>query len=367
MKYAMMKYWAIFLAVLLLCPLCVAAEETDDHPSVCITVQGYGDVYAELYPEYAPITVENFLKLVDQHFYDGLTFHRIIYGFMIQGGDPLGNGTGGSPDKIKGEFSANGVENPLNHERGILSMARSQNMDSASSQFFIMHDEAPHLDGSYAAFGQVKAGMWIVDRICQETPVQDNNGTVAKEDQPVIESIRRANGQEIREAYEQEKKNGAGGSVFNDPVTPLSFRVPDGWNLIENGPNYLGFLHGNADSDDQVWLTVTRSNQWDRLSAAYRAQLEANGYHQRDLGTEMFNRSGLIASTGQDEALFADETHSGVLFYTAEGQVNGQAITYYIGAKDGYVYSFIFDAGKDDALYRDLLSILDQLIFREEF
>ena len=144
----------------------------------------------KLYADTAPITVTNFVNLVNQGFYDGLTFHRIISGFMIQGGDPLGNGTGGSENKIKGEFSANGVDNPLKHTRGVLSMARSSAYNSASSQFFIMHADAPHLDGQYAAFGKVLSGMEVVDAICQNTPVTDSNGTVAKENQPVITSIR---------------------------------------------------------------------------------------------------------------------------------------------------------------------------------
>ena len=155
-----------------------------------IEVEGYGTITAELYGEVAPITVANFLKLVNEGFYDGLTFHRIIEGFMIQGGDPLGNGTGGSDEKIKGEFSANGWDNPLEHDRGVLSMARSSAYDSASSQFFIMHEDSPHLDGSYAAFGKVLTGIEIVDAICQNTPVTDGNGTVTKANQPVITSIK---------------------------------------------------------------------------------------------------------------------------------------------------------------------------------
>ncbi|MBQ7520026.1 MAG: peptidylprolyl isomerase [Clostridia bacterium] len=155
-----------------------------------IEVQDYGTIKAELYGNIAPITVENFLKLAKEGFYDGLTFHRIISGFMIQGGDPNGNGTGGSGQNIKGEFSANGVENPLKHTRGVLSMARSSAPDSASSQFFIMHQDAPHLDGQYAAFGKVTEGMDIVDAICQNTPVTDSNGTVTRENQPVITAIR---------------------------------------------------------------------------------------------------------------------------------------------------------------------------------
>lgn len=154
-----------------------------------ITVENYGTITAELYGNAAPITVGNFLKLVDEGFYDGLTFHRIISGFMIQGGDPLGNGTGGSEETIRGEFSANGVVNDIAHTRGTLSMARSNAYDSASSQFFIVHADSPHLNGQYAAFGRVISGMEVVDAICENTPVTDGNGTVAAENQPVITSI----------------------------------------------------------------------------------------------------------------------------------------------------------------------------------
>ncbi|MBQ3459153.1 MAG: peptidylprolyl isomerase [Solobacterium sp.] len=125
-----------------------------------------GDVIKiELDPSAAPITVANFTELVKEGFYDGLIFHRVIRGFMIQGGDPTGTGMGGSKKNIKGEFAANGVPNPLKHTRGVISMARAMNPDSASSQFFIMHQDAPHLDGSYAAFGKVVEGMEAVDRI----------------------------------------------------------------------------------------------------------------------------------------------------------------------------------------------------------
>ena len=157
---------------------------------VQIDIADYGTITAELDGDAAPITVANFVDLVKSGFYDGLTFHRIISGFMIQGGDPNGNGTGGSANRIKGEFRANGVENNLLHERGVLSMARSSAYDSASSQFFIMHDKAPHLDGQYAAFGKVLSGMDVVDAICESVPVTDYNGTVARENQPVITSIK---------------------------------------------------------------------------------------------------------------------------------------------------------------------------------
>lgn len=137
----------------------------EKNPRILLEIENYGNIELELFPEVAPITVENFLKLVESGFYNGLGFHRIISGFMIQGGDPLGNGTGGSRDKIKGEFSSNGVSNPLLHSRGVISMARSQNPNSASSQFFIMHADAPYLDGEYAAFGVVVSGIEVVDKI----------------------------------------------------------------------------------------------------------------------------------------------------------------------------------------------------------
>ncbi|QVK16765.1 peptidylprolyl isomerase [Mycoplasmatota bacterium] len=127
----------------------------------------------ELYEEIAPITVANFVKLVEDGFYDGLTFHRVIKGFMIQGGDPLGNGMGGPGYSIKGEFSANGVENPLKHERGVISMARSRDYDSAGSQFFIMHQDATYLDGQYAAFGRVVEGLDVVDQIANVITIKD--------------------------------------------------------------------------------------------------------------------------------------------------------------------------------------------------
>ena len=154
-----------------------------------IQVEDYGTISLELDADTAPITVTNFVNLAKDGFYDGLTFHRIIDGFMIQGGDPLGNGTGGSGETIKGEFSDNGVENDISHVRGTISMARSSDPDSASSQFFIVHQDSTYLDGQYAAFGHVTDGMDVVDAICADTPVQDGNGTVAADNQPVITSI----------------------------------------------------------------------------------------------------------------------------------------------------------------------------------
>ena len=155
-----------------------------------IDVRDYGTIRVKLEPSAAPITVENFVKLAKSGFYDGLTFHRIMEGFMIQGGDPDGNGSGGSGENIKGEFSANGVENSLSHTRGAISMARNSfDMDSASSQFFIVHEDSTFLDGDYACFGYVTDGMEVVDAIAEDAQPIDNNGTIPADQQPVITSI----------------------------------------------------------------------------------------------------------------------------------------------------------------------------------
>lgn len=197
----MKKWMKVFFVLLIVVSLvgCSSSKTTEKtkktktlkgNYQVEIKIKDYGTIYAEIDTDTAPITVTNFVNLCKNHFYDGLTFHRIIKDFMIQGGDPNGDGTGGSEETIKGEFTDNGVENPLKHTRGALSMARSQDNDSASSQFFIVQKTASHLDGQYAVFGYVYEGMDIVDKICDDVQVEDNNGTVAKENQPVIESIR---------------------------------------------------------------------------------------------------------------------------------------------------------------------------------
>ena len=154
-----------------------------------IKVKDYGTIKLELDADTAPITVTNFVNLANKGFYDGLTFHRIIEGFMIQGGDPLGDGTGGSSKTIKGEFSENGIKNNISHKRGVISMARSEDNDSASSQFFIVHKDSPHLDGLYAAFGHVTKGMNVVDKLAKIKPKDKDSGLVSSSKQPVIESI----------------------------------------------------------------------------------------------------------------------------------------------------------------------------------
>ncbi|WP_317699266.1 peptidylprolyl isomerase [Erysipelothrix rhusiopathiae] len=153
----------------------------DTNPIVTIEMEDGGIIKLELYPDIAPNTVNNFIKLVEDSFYDGLLFHRVIPGFMIQGGDPQGTGTGGPGYTIKGEFSQNNFDNPISHKRGIISMARSKGNDTAGSQFFIVTTDAPHLDGSYAAFGNVVEGMDTVDRIVSVDTNQDNRPVDGKE------------------------------------------------------------------------------------------------------------------------------------------------------------------------------------------
>ncbi len=188
----MKRIFSLFLVLaaltvaLLVFPACGDKPDTSTH-RVAIEVQDFGTIELELYPNKAPITVANFEKLVKEGFYDGLTFHRIGKGFMIQGGDPKGDGSGGSDKTIKGEFSQNGfTRNDIKHERGVISMARSSSNDSASSQFFIMHGDAPYLDGSYAAFGRVTSGMDVVDAIANvklKNIGSDGTGTPVK---PVV-------------------------------------------------------------------------------------------------------------------------------------------------------------------------------------
>lgn len=172
------------------CVTSASGEYASDTHHATIEVEGYGAIKLELDADVAPVTVANFAKLAGEGFYDGLTFHRIIEGFMVQGGEPNGNGTGGSDEKIVGEFSDNGHPNSISHVRGTVSMARSQAYNSASSQFFIMQADTPSLDGQYAAFGHVTEGMDVVDAMCEAARPTDNNGTIAAADQPRIASVK---------------------------------------------------------------------------------------------------------------------------------------------------------------------------------
>lgn len=154
-----------------------------------IDIEGYGVITVKLDQESAPITTENFVSLAEEGFYDGLTFHRIIAGFMMQGGDPTGTGMGGSDETIVGEFRMNGYSNDLSHTRGAISMARSMDPNSASSQFFIVHEDSTFLDGQYAAFGYVTEGIEVVDRVCDEAMPIDQNGTIPRDRHPVMNSV----------------------------------------------------------------------------------------------------------------------------------------------------------------------------------
>ena len=165
----------------------VAAENETYYAD--IKIEDYGTITVELDEDAAPETVANFISLAETGFYDGLTFHRIIEGFMMQKGDPNGDGTGGSDTTITGEFTENGYDNNLSHTRGAISMARSDDYNSASSQFFIVQQDSTYLDGSYAVFGYVTSGMNVVDAICEAAEPTDDNGTIPEDEQPVISSI----------------------------------------------------------------------------------------------------------------------------------------------------------------------------------
>lgn len=192
-KTTILRLLASLLTALSLLTLCGCASKEGKNNSTAgksiyadIVIKDYGTITVKLDPEAAPITVENFVSLAESGFYEGLTFHRIIKGFMMQGGAPK---DGQKPASIKGEFSSNGVNNPLKHTRGAISMARTYIPDSASSQFFIVHETSPHLDGDYAAFGYVTEGMDVVDNVCNAAQPTDGNGSIAESQQPIIESI----------------------------------------------------------------------------------------------------------------------------------------------------------------------------------
>ena len=193
MKMCKRMICLVLLAVMALALVACGKEEKPMRVEVEIEVAEYGTIRLKLDREKAPITVDNFLKLVEEGFYNGLTFHRAVEGFMIQGGDPNADGTGHSAERIKGEFAENGVENPISHTRGTISMARSEDPNSASCQFFIMQENGFSLDGKYAAFGTVTEGMEVVDAICNDIKPRHTNeiGVILdKERQSVITEIR---------------------------------------------------------------------------------------------------------------------------------------------------------------------------------
>ena len=209
-------------------------------------VEEYGELYLELDADAAPATVTNFVNLVNEGFYDGLTFHRIISDFMIQGGDPEGTGLGGSTYTVPGEFSTNGFDNPISHVRGTISMARAKDNDSASSQFFIVHRDTTDLDGYYAGFGKVVSGMEVVDAICENTTTEDTNGTVLAENRPVINFIMMISAEEVPETTdtdvepEDPKLPDPEASVSILTIDDISLITPaDRWVVDEDGGSYL--------------------------------------------------------------------------------------------------------------------------------
>ena len=349
-----MRIFAGILAVLLTLTMAVSAgcaEGGAENPVVVLRVGDYGDIYLELDPKAAPETVKNFLNLVDSGFYNGLTFHRIIAGFMAQGGCPLGNGTGGSGTNIKGEFSSNGVDNPLKHERGVLSMARSSDPNSASSQFFIMHADAPHLDGSYAAFGRVLSGMGVVDAMCQNAHVTDSNGTVPREDQPVITEAARADRAQAETAAAREAENGAEGGAFDDPVTGLSFPLPEGWRLQSCAGGSASFTNGEAS------FSLSTMDIWRQLGKAAQERYIAAGYPRDQLTTGAFNRSAFAASAGVKEDQLKEETVNGALWLTTEAERDGKTVQFHIGAVKGTVVVLAGDQEAAGAISEILSSL----------
>lgn len=208
-------------------------------------VENYGEIYLELNADVAPATVTNFVNLVNDGFYNGLTFHRIIDGFMIQGGDPEGTGFGGSTYTVPGEFAANGFKNAISHVRGTISMARAEeDYNSASSQFFIVHEDYTGLDGYYAGFGKVVYGMELVDDICFDVYVEDDNGTVLAENQPVITSITMVDEASVPVSEIEEEEE----PQLPDPIStieiltinnPEDIEVKDTWTVNEDGGTYL--------------------------------------------------------------------------------------------------------------------------------
>ncbi len=351
-----MRLISFFLALLLALSLasahCAAETAGTDAPVVVLRVRDYGDIYLELYPDLAPITVDNFLKLIDSGFYNGLTFHRIISGFMAQGGCPLGNGTGNSGTSIKGEFSSNGVDNPLKHERGVLSMARSSDPDSASCQFFIMHDAATHLDGNYAAFGRVIAGMGAVDSMCQNAHVTDQNGTVPKEDQPEITEAARADRAEAEAAAAREAENGSSGGIFDDPATGVAFRLPEGWSLAKHEDGVYSFTDGTSE------ILLLATDLWRQLGKSVQEQYAAQGYNREVMTTALLARSAFAGTMGTTEDQLTEQVIDGVLWLTASLEKEGKMLHYRACAIRGTIVLFAADDGPAVQAMESIISTL---------
>ena len=255
---------------------------------------------------------------------------------MIQGGDPLGNGTGGSDQTIKGEFSANGVNNPLAHSRGVLSMARSSDMNSASSQFFIMHADASHLDGNYASFGKVLAGMNVVDALCRDTAVSDSNGTVLQPDQPVMREVTRATRAEAEKAAFLESENGQNG-LYGDDILDFSFLVPDGWSLQPSTGDALIFTY----EQNNAVIQVVVQDLWRHFGAEFRTSMEQKGMTRDHLNTAYFGERLTQSISGTDGISFTKAEFGGAIFFVGEKSSDNSHAYLRIGVDKGRLLCFI--------------------------
>lgn len=283
---------------------------------VMIEVQDYGYITVEIDADAAPISATNFMKLVDEGFYNGLTFHRIIEGFMIQGGDPTGTGAGGSDTTIKGEFANNGIENNIKHERGTISMARSADMDSASSQFFICQEDCEWLDGDYAAFGHVVAGIEVVDAICENTQVEDGNGTVKHENQPVITSISDVTaeyeaGNSLEGVASNELEELAGKNEFASYDEVLSYLTDD-----------MSYAYVDIMGSDEPVLLINCEGTYDN-GDGNMAAIEAFPYLKRADGTVICG--SVISSSGTAYPISVSD--DGQIFSGGNHDINVYAIT----------------------------------------
>lgn len=321
-----MKKRMLYLCILcLFCTLLFAGcknkkEDTSNNPNynaenylsgkhyVQIDVDSYGTIILELDADAAPATVTNFINLVQESFYNGLTFHRIINGFMMQGGDPEGTGLGGSEYTVPGEFAANGYDNSISHVRGTISMARSEDYDSASSQFFIVQQDATALDGYYAAFGKVLYGMEVVDEICTYAVVADDNGTVPAASQPVINTIIILGEEAIDLLKQQELSN------LPDPTATITFapissteglELAATWNIHEDGTTYLLFSNQDLLSIAIYATDLASGIQYDESSPlGYCGDIAANGY----ISVKLTIPEGELPSL-----LIVTEEHSGAI------------------------------------------------------
>ena len=249
---------------------------------VQIDITNYGSIVLELNADAAPATVTNFMNLVQEGFYNGLTFHRIMNGFMMQGGDPEANGLGGSEYTLPGEFALNNFDNPISHVRGTISMARAKDYNSASSQFFIVHQDAITLDGSYAAFGNVISGMDVVDAICAQAVVTDDNGTVDAANQPVMEAVYVLTEEALSSIIQTEPEElptATATIAFNAIPSTEGLEFADIWNIDEDGKTYLLFSSEKLTGIGIYNIDLSQGIEYDtNAPMAFSSELDSNEY-----------------------------------------------------------------------------------------